>query len=284
MYSRYDFREAIIRSQLRGFESRFHEAELQAVRQTIDSIRINMEDLRRRISDYYTELDHKITMEAGLIEKIKRKEEDGGEIMDLFLTYKNIHLKNVEGSAVTFVVDTVINNYDPEVFERTIENPNAFWFRTENGSRYSRAWSDEQIEKFLKAVFLDEILKIKTCAAYRLDFARAGYRGVSHFDFGPEFADCMPNMHIYQYSCLGSGHEGQLFEAMTKRDYTGAINVCVASAGNMSMQEVPTGEHHMKYLLGDTPGKCVILPDGRNVTPLDALKWLEENEKEDINE
>ena len=284
LYSRYDFREAIIKAKLQGFENRFHEAELQNVRRTIEQIRSSMEDLRRRISDYYIELDSKTTTEAGLIEKIKRQEEGGSEVMDLFLTYKNVHLVSVEDTNITFVVDTMINNFDPEVFERTIENENAFWFRTESGRHYSRAWSDEQIKKFLKAVFEDEILKIKVCAAYSLDFARGRFRGISGFNFGPEVADHMPNQHIQQYSCLGSGHEQQLYEAMERRDYTGAINVCIASCGNMSMQEVPTGEHHMKYLLGDHPGRCVILPDGRNVTPIDAMKWLEAQESEGGNE
>lgn len=275
LYSRYDFREAIIKSKLRGFESKFHEAELDNVRRSIEQIRNSMEDLRRRISDYYQELDSKTTREAGLIQKIQTQEEGGSEVMDLFLTYKNIHLVSVNDTEITFVVDTVINNYDPEVFALTIENGNAFWYRTEGGRHYSRAWSDEQIKKFLKAIFEDEILKIKVCAAYSLDFARGRYRGNSHFTFDPQFADCMPNQHIQQFACLGSGHENQLYEAMNRRDYTGAINVCIASAGNMSMNEVPTGECHMKYLLGDNPGKCIILPDGSNVTPLDALKWLE---------
>lgn len=280
LYDRYDFREAIINAKLEGFETKFHEVQLDNIRIQMDGIRSEMERYRERIATLYRELDEKTTMEAGLIQKIKTGEEGGSEIRDLFLAYKNLHLESVDNTAITFVVDTVINNFNPEIFDITVRNERSFWYRTEGGQRYSRAWTDKQIEKFIRAVFEEEILKIKVCAAYRLDLSSGRFAGMSHFSFGPEFADSMPNMHIQQYACLGSGHERQLHDAMSRRDYVGAINVCVASAGNMSMEEVPTGERHMKYLLGDNPGKCVILPDGRNVTPLEAIKWLEEQEPE----
>ena len=281
LYERYDFRNAVIRSKLNGFENVFHKEELEGVKNQIEHIRRNIESLNERFREEYQKLDRQTTLEAGLIEKIKRGGDGDNEIMDLFLTCKNLHLQSVDGSSMTFVVATTINNFDPYVFEQTIKNDHSFWYRTEGGSKYSRDWSDEQIEKFFKAVFEDEILKIKVCAAYTLDFGHARFRGISGYNYGPEFANHMPNQHIHQFGCIGSGHEAQLREAMLNRNYMGAINVCIASAGNMSMQEVPTGEHHMKYLLSNDAPNCVILPDGREVTPKEALAWLEEKEGAD---
>lgn len=280
LYERYDFRNAMIRSKLKGFENSFHKAELENVKTEIANLRRRIEELNSRFREEYMKLDRQTTIEAGLIEKIKRGDESESEIMELFLSVKNLYLQSVEGSSMTFVVATTINNYDPEVFEQTIKNEHSFWYRTESGSKYSRDWSDEQIEKFFRAVFEKEILKIKVCAAYTIDFGRAYFRANSGYNYGPEFSNYMPNQHIHQYSCIGSGHESQLREALLNRNYMGAINVCIASAGNMSMQEVPTGEHHMKYLLSNDPGNCVILPDGSEVTPKEALEWLEEIEGE----
>lgn len=281
LYERYNFRDAIIQSKLKGFENTFHRAELDNVKLDINRIRRQIETLNERFREEYQKLERQTTIEAGLIEKIKRGDESESEIMELFLSCKNLYLQSVEGSSMTFVVATTINNYDPEVFERTIDNEHSFWYRTEDGRKYSKDWSDEQIEKFFRAVFEDEILKIKVCAAFTLDFGRAYFRGVGGYNYGPEFSNYMPNQHIHQYSCIGGGHETQLREAMLNRNYMGAINVCIASAGNISMQEVPTGEHHMKYLLSNTPGNCIILPDGREVTPKEALAWLEEKEGAD---
>lgn len=282
LYSRYDFRDAIIRAKLAGFEKSFHKSQLSNVKNQIERTRRELRSLEDNFRALYSRLDEQTTQEAGLIEKIKSGDSEDSEIRDLFLVSKNLHLREVDGARIQFIVATTINNYDPEIFERTIENERSFWYRTEGGGRYSRDWSDDQIEKFFKAVFADEILKIKTVASYELDFGTGRFAGLSGYTYGHEFDDFMPNQHIHQYGCLGSGHESQLREAMLTRNYLGAVQVCIASAGNMSMQEVPTGEHHMKYLLSDHAGKCIILPDGSEVTPKEALKWLEENEKEDV--
>lgn len=278
LYSRYDFRDAIIRVKLDGFEERFHRAELEGVQRDKERIKRELENLEMQFRDYYQKLDRATTQEAGLIQKIASGEAGDTAIREYFLANKHLHLESVYDSEVTFTVSTVISNFNPEVFEATVNNEHAFWYRSEAGNRYNRDISDEQIELLIRALFEKESLKLKVCASYTLNFANGHYCGNAHHDFGPEFADYMPNMHIQEFACLGSGHQSQLREAMLNRDYIGALNVCMASAANMSMEEVPTGQHHMKYLLGNNCGKVIILPDGKEVTVKEAIKWLEENE------
>lgn len=278
LYDRYEFRDAIIRIKLDGFEEQFHRAQLEGVKRDRERIMTQIKNLESQFRDYYQSLDDITTREAGLIQKIASGEAGDSTIRDYFLANKYLHLEYVSGNQVTFTVATIVSNFNPEVFESTVQNEHAFWYRSEAGNRYNRDISDEQIELLIRALFEKEICKLKICASFTLDFATGGYQANPHHEYGPEFVDYMPNMHIQEYACLGSGHSSQLREAMLHRDYIGALNTCMASAANISMEELPTGEKHMKYLLGNKCGKVIILPTGEEVTAKEAIKWLEENE------
>ena len=251
---------------------------MEGVRRDRDRILSQIRDLERQFREYYQNLDLVTTREAGLVQKIASGEASDSSIRDYFLANKHLHLESVSGNQVTFTVATTISNFNPEVFESTVQNEHAFWYRSEAGNRYNRDISDEQIELLIRALFEKEIIKLKTCSSFTLDFSNGYCTANPHHEFGAEFADYMPNMHLQEFACLGSGHSAQLREAMLHRDYIGALNICMASAANMSMEELPTGERHMKYLLGNSCGKVIILPDGNEVNVKEAIKWLEENE------
>lgn len=274
LYANYDFREAIIRTKLDGFEKVTHRNELERTERRLSELRRDLENLNEQFRAIYQEVDQQTTKQRGLFE---RMEEDGdNEVMEYFLRNPHLHLEEVNGATVTFTVATVINNFDPEVFDAAIRNRRSFWYRSSDGNRYTPDVSDDQIELFARAVFETEELKIKICAAYLLDFGSGQFCGLSNHKFSGEFEDYMPNMHVQRFACLGSGHEMSLRDAMLRGDQIGALDICVASAGNISMEEMPTGQEHMKFLLGPSCGKCVILPDGTEVTAKEAIKWLEE--------
>lgn len=271
--STYDFREAIIKDKLDGFESVFHKERLSAVkleiRRTEDSIR----RLESEFSRLYRELDDRTTEEIGLTQKIENGQFDN-EVMEYFLASKVLHLVNTVGAAIEFVVASTIDSFDPEVFETVIGNPRSYFFR-DGGRRYNEAYSDEQVESLLRALFQEEIMKLRVVTAFTLDFHDGGCSAHSGYEFGIEFADYLPNMHIQRHSCLGSNYQ-YIRDSMMKRDYIGAFEACIASGKNMNMADSIVAVQFMRAIFSDDAKKIIQMPDGSIATPKEAIAWLDE--------
>ena len=138
--------------------------------------------------------------------------------------------------------------------------------------------TDERIYRLMTAIFRDEQLKLRTCAAYRLNFSEGTYAGLKFYDYDRELlAEHTPNQHIHQYGCFGNNGP-HIRKAMLDRDYVTAISLCCACTSNMNLTESNTGTFFMEQILGNSPGNIIQMPDGKCVTPLEAVKWLEEQE------
>lgn len=269
----YNFRDAIIRDKLDGFETVFQRERLSAVKSDIRHTENAIKNLEREFSRLYQELDAKTTEEIGLTQKIENGEFDN-EVMEYFLASKVLNLAEVRGSSIEFVVASTIDSYDPEVFESVISNPRSYFFR-DGGRQYNEEYSDEQVEKLLKALFEEEIMKLRIVAAFTLDFQSGSCSAHSGYNFGAEFADYLPNMHLQRHSCLGSNYQ-YIHEAMMKRDYIGAFESCIASAKNMNMADSIVAVQFMRAIFGDSnASKIIQMPDGSIATPKEAIAWLD---------
>lgn len=277
---KFDFREAKIRKQLNGFETRFVERELQEVRDKNEGLRRAIRDLDYTFENYYRELEDGVVKELGLIEKI-RQVGDNSEIMEYFVCNKTLNLESVNGTDITFVVSTHLASWDPDIFEIVIGNKNSFFYRDYiHHERYTDNFSDEQIEKLMVAIFGEEVLKLRVYAAYKIRCATGGYEAIRHFAYPEYLKDHTPNQHIWYYACLG-GNETYIRGAMMKHDYIGAIDYCIASATNFNMSEANTGTFFMEKILADDAGRFIELPDGTCVTPMEAVQWLESRENKE---
>lgn len=282
---RFDFRTQAIRNSLRGFEDAFEKDKLNNVRRQLDENRNRIERLDQQYRDLYTKIADLTTQELGLIAKIR----DGGnngedtEFMEYFLCNKSLNLVRVNGGEIEFIVQTVVSSYDPEVVESALEKfGRSFFYRHyDTGGKYeNKEMTDERIHRLIKALFLDEILKLRVCAAYRLNFADGGYYGLRNYHYPPEIlADHTPNQHIQVYGCLGN-NESLIRRAMLNRDYVAAVSNCCASATNCNFTEANTGTFLMQKICANDVGKIIQMPDGTTATPLDAVKWLEEQDAE----
>lgn len=278
---RFDFRTQAIRDQLKGFELRFERDRLQSVRNEIRSVNNNLDTLRLQFQDYYQRLGDLTTTELGLIEKINRGDgEKDSEFLEYFLCNKTLNLVRVSGSMVEFVVATTLSNFDPDVFDSAIHSRRSFFYRHyETDSKYeNREMTDDRIERLMTAVFAEEKLKIRVCAAYRLDFGTGSYTGIRNYNYPTEIIrDHTPNQHIHHYACLGN-NERPIYDAMRRRDYVSALAACCASATNINLAESNTGTFFMERIFADNAGRIIQMPDGSTMTPLDAVKWLEEQD------
>ena len=282
---RFDFRTQSIRNVLRGFENGFEQEKLNQVRNQITNARQQIEVLDRKFRETYTLISDLTTQELGLVAKIRdgSDNEEDTELIEYFLCNKSLNIVRASRGEIEFVVTTTISNYDPEVAERALDKVGrSFFYRTyDTGARYQNTeMTDERIYRLIKALFVDEILKLRVCAAYRLNFADGGYRGLRAYEFGESILKSYtPNQHIQRFACLGN-NEQIIRKAMLNRDYVAAITACCASAANANLTESNTGTYLMQRLFANDIGAVIQMPDGSTATPLDAVRWLEAREEE----
>ena len=278
--SKYDFRAARIKQHLNGFETRYERMQCNVLRNSIEETVANINSFNERIGNL---LRQKRDFEAQLL-GMELKVEEGGEdseIMDYFLCNKKLSLQNVNDTVMEFVAQEYLTYYDEEMAKRIIENPHSYVYaRAGAGNNISR----EDMKMLMTAIFIDQKLRIKFCAAYRFVLdgsvsARSGYR------FGPEFGDYMPNPHIDKFSCLGS-YSNPINRYLRDRNYIGALEQALASCKSLNFGDSPVMGEFMNQMYGYYSSgsvrkntKCIELPDGRVVTPKDAIAYLKEESR-----
>lgn len=276
---RFDFRSAHVRNMLSGFETAFEKKELENVRRRIQQLKNNIESYRTEIARFFRDLQDTAIKELGLITKINQEEKEDSELLEYFLCNKSLNIIDVSGATIEFVVTTTISNFDPDMAESAIGRVGkSFFYRHyETRNRYkNKELTDERLYLLMKAIFIDETMKLRVCSAYRLNFADGTYYGLSGYSYPDEILKShTPNQHIHHYACLGNNRP-IIERAMLDRDYITAVSQCCSSAANMNLSESNTGTYFMEYICDKDVGQIIQMPDGSTATPLDAAKWLEE--------
>lgn len=267
--SKYDFRTARIRQMLSGFETRFEQIECDKVRSKITQIDTEIKRLNDSIGSHYIDRNSYCVKLLGLEAKIANGSEES-EIMEYFMCNDRLYLENVTNTEMYFCVADDLSYYDQEMIERILNNKNSFVYANARGSI-----TPQQMGKLIKAIFVDEILHIKFCAAYRFNL-NGNVSALTDHVFPAEFNHCMPNTHINQFSCMG-GYERTINQLLKDNNYIGALEQCVASCKSLNWGDSTVMSRFMSSLYAG--GKAVIrLPDGAYVKPVVAVKWLEEQE------
>lgn len=278
---KFDFRSEMIKTMLKGFETRFERDRLNEIRGRIADVNNSIDSLRARFANFYRELQDLNIQETGLIEKIRRGGgEESSEFMDYFLCNKSLNIVEVRGGRIKFIVTTNIANFDPDVFDCDIRNRNSYFYRHyQTGERYeNKEMTDDRIERLMREIFEKERMKLRVCAIYYLNFSDGDYGAIRNYQYPADIlSDHIPNQHIQVYACLG-GNETYIYDAMRKRDYIAALEACVSSAKSMNLTEHNTGTFFMQAICANDVGKIIEMPDGSTKTPVEAVKWLEEQD------
>lgn len=277
--AQYDFRAAKIRKLLSKFETKFEERECETLRDIIEEANEKISSLNRQIGEQLRNKNEFEIKLLGLEKKIADASEDS-EIMEYFLCNDKLVLINVRNNKLVFGVKTNLEYFDEDMADAAIRNKHSYLYYPNgyDGSGYIPA---ESIEKLMNAIFIDQILKIKICAAYEFDLNGAVF-GMQHYPFDSEFNDYMPNPHIDGYRCLGN-YQITINELLQERDYITAIEQCIASAKSLNFGDSTVMSLFSKtiYQISEYNNRCIELPDGRIVNPKEAISWLEEQEGKD---
>lgn len=272
----YDFRSFAIKSICGDFEGRVIRDELAEKRNEFTRLQRGIQDMLRDYHQRLDSIDSLNTRIMGLEAKLHNQSEQNA-LADYFTACKNLLPIRINDGALTFVVQTYLTNFSPDMWDTIGSNDHSHFY---NDYNYTSEWDDiNKRRKLLAAIFSDEaMLKIKVCGVYEMT-TRGYVRTYSGYDYPDECKDFMPNPHLHYFNCLG-GHEPLINERLGAHDYVGAVVQCMGSAGSINLSEGVT----VRNMLGDqifngTNKKFIELPDGTSVTPSEAYEWLVKNEE-----
>lgn len=273
--TKLDLDTARIKKMLADIETRIDRETLENVKSSISRNRESIREWQAQISSLLSQIADLEVKYEGLQVKIASGKPSENSLLDFFIKNKNvIHLRTISGNAMYIQVTSYCDFFDEDLAEKTIANKNSFVYR-----RTSGYFSAEDIEKLMRAVFVDRTIRLRFCAEYLIDLNRQ-VRARNGVSFDESFRDTyMPNPHINQYSCLGN-YARIMTDYMERGDNIGAIMQCIASCGSLNFGDYTVMEFFMDSIAGrrDVNTRAFELPDGSVVKPEDAIKWLNENE------
>lgn len=265
----YNFKEIKLRRLLDGYENITYRRQAENVKNQIELKRESISETKMRLTTLISELDSLITTEFGLQNRVESKE---NHLLDYFLSTDMVSLEDAsQNGCITVVCSGLLENFDPEAAETVINNNRATLYydvREEN---------KEKMKKLLKAVFIDQEIKILICATYNV--MPYDVNAVSGYNFSSEYKDYMPNPHIQEYRCMG-GYARYIMDYIERGNYAGAVEQCLVSARSLNWSDSAVIAHFGRYVVsGWNSKKCYQLPDGKHVTAEEALKYIEEEEE-----
>ena len=273
--SKYNFRELRIKKLLTGFETKYEEAAVRQVESTIEDLIRKINDYNDAIGDYLRQKADYEIRRAGLQKKIAEGSESS-EIMEYFLCNKNLILENISDTTMTFSTIGYITYFDEDEAENVIYNHNSYVYRP-NGRGCNNIIPSDDMEMLMKAIFLDQTLKMRFCSSYTFNL-RGNVRANQGHDYSAiEFRDCTPNTHIDRYHCMGN-YERVINEMLMEHNYIGAIEQCMASTVSLNFSDGCVMEEFMRRMYGISDYsvniRCIELPDGKVVEPKEAIEYL----------
>lgn len=270
----FDLRDFAIKRMLGSFEKNARRQELTRVKESISDtqrqIGNNQEQYRRLIE----QLDNQNIRFTGLQHIIDNAGE-GSELIEYFQHNKMLTPVRAENTQLTFIVRCFLEFFDLDIYERYSCNGGIY-----NISEIEeRRFCDKSNRKRLMDAIFSETpkLRVKICAVYTLD-TRGNVGTHSGYSFPSEFNDCIPNPHLQLHRCLGQ-YGPRIQECLINGDALTAIEQCIASARSINIAEFDITVRKFLRWIFNSKEKIIQLEDGTDVTPIEALEWLEANEK-----
>lgn len=280
--SHYDFQTARIRSLLKGFETRYERIRCDKLRHDREYYNNQINNLQDQIGECLRNLRDTETNILGLEMKIAEGGEES-EIMDYFLCNKQLLLQNVEDSSMTFIVRATLDYFDEDMAEKVISKRNSYCYETYESARRGNI-THEDMKMLLTSIFIDQVLKVRLCAAYSFQL-EGSVSALGGYNYGGDCCEYMPNPHIDGWRCLGT-YSRVINERLRDHDYIGAIEQCIASCKSLNFGDSTVMDRFMNMMYGHNDGRnirCIELPDGRVVTPKEAVDYLKKSKEEANN-
>lgn len=274
----HDIRSATIKRLLLGFDNMHEQHQCDLLRNEISRINAEISNLNSRIGVLLSSKGDKEIALLGYETKIVSKSDEDSEIMNYFLCNKKLSVRNVESTRITFVVKDYLEYFDEDMAKSVIDNDTSYVYYCGHERGYGTSVTESDMCELMRAIFIDQTLKVRFCAAYQID-VQGSVRAISHYSYGIDCMEYMPNPHIDSYSCLGNYNQ-IINELLTRHDYIGAIEQCHASCKSLNFADSTVMREFMKSMYHRGNGnRCIELPNGNIVSPSEAIVWLREERR-----
>ena len=265
---KYDLQKAAKEYYLRNFENKAASIQIEDTRRRLSILESEICDYEGRLSDKY---DQKAMADATLSALLNGTQEDSHELMDYFMSNKKLYVKGVVGNDVSYYVSGVFDNWDPDTFEYVFNNKRSVIFTAFDDCSRRQIDNKADFEQLIKAVFEDELIKIKVVSSWRVGFG-CGIRPNREDEYPDAFADYIPNPHLHYHACEG-GYREDLNRAAREHNYVRAVDISSFMNGNIGWNDSVVVPEFISDIL-KTKKKCFVLPDGTSVTNREAVEWL----------
>lgn len=218
------------------------------------------------------------------LEGIKATEvhDDAEEDLVEYLTNnKFVNNLNIRDNTIYFDVATTLINYNEDVWRIFSERGHIYDgnYRAELPDIFKKR---ENIKLLLDNIFSESPkLVVKMCGNYSLNMRDCRVRTESGYDYinaDPMYKSYIPNPHLKLFSCLG-GYSDKVMNALLERNFIGAIELCVASAGSINLEETDQNFRPFLGWLLTSKEKVLRTKNGTEMTPEEALVWLHDEVK-----
>ena len=252
----YKFEEIYAEQKIAKFLTSQRTENIDNTKRQLERLISDVNATKKRLSELISGINN-CNLQIAMQEEALRRENGTDKTILEYVNNADIHIVPSENDDLRFWVSGVIETWDQDAFEAILDNPYSYM------SLYNRNTAE-----LLKAIFIDEKFKIRTCAAYYL---KEGYAvGIRNFEFPDD--DCLPNTHINRYSCMGA-FESLVAEAMAKGDILSAMEYCVQSAYSLNVNDSVVMKGFIDEL-EKTKKPCLMDNNGVVYTPLEALEVL----------
>lgn len=166
--------------------------------------------------------------------------------------------------------------FDEDQLETYINNKRSFLY----GHIHTSVVSEDDFVTLLRAIFIDQTLKLRVWAPYKIDMSGMDVFGCSRYTTGKDDTH-MANPHIYHYSCIGN-HRTDMVECLRKGDYMGLIETCIASSRNLNFSDSTVCSAFFDDLSSSevfNHKKYIEAPNGDLMTPKEAVEYLKKGEE-----
>ena len=268
-----DFRSGMIRRALGDFETKFAASRIK-------SLETRIRDNAKRIDSLSSQIGALLNSRDDLLATLDGyRNQDKMEplTMRYFLQNKNLFLEGADDSSLTFSDQAWLNGWDPEKAKSTFANGHCSSWLEYNGNYGFR---DEDAMLLYKAIFLDEIVKVRLWSRFRLNLRERSPLEVLGSEKNPDIVHALPNPHHFYNTCPG-GNQSLINAAVIERDMIGAVEQCISATAGINLTEHASYCHFARDLFNPAFGEVIYIPSlDEWKTTKDAIEWLKEQASE----
>ena len=240
---------------VRGFENKIKELDYQ-IRDLYKNIETMTSEKRRIQFNMYS----------------ARYLSENDDLTEYLKNRNDIYVYDISQNAVTFQVDTYLDQCDPEVVKTYVSNP-SFMSSLTNGQG---TLDVESCKKLMNAIFVDRVFKIKGYATFILSTTCVSVANDNCYGLAGYM-----NPHYHFHACLGE-NRGVINRCVARGDFVQAVEMSCGAARSINALEVSaTFIPFMRLIFNrDNCDRRYLYKDGELYSNTEALAMLAAAEQE----